>query len=378
LEERGRRFFIDPDIAIANTLNTSFYNDPELFEISRKKIFSKSWQFIGDESQVLHQGSCYPFTLLENFLDEPLLLTKDRDQIYCLSNVCTHRGTTLVGTTSQSSHIRCRYHGRQFRLDGSFLSMPEFKEVKNFPTPADNLTRLPLHRWGPLLFTSLDLNADSVKYFTAMESRLSWLPLNEFVFKPALSTEYLVKAHWALYCENYLEGFHIPFVHAGLNAVIDFGSYTTEIFEQSNLQLGLAKAGDEVFDLPNGSPDEGKKVAAYYFFIFPNMMFNFYPWGLSINLVRPVSMDRTLVSFYTYLWKDELYNKGAGSGLDVVEMEDEEVVEAVQKGIHSSFYRQGRYSVTREQGIHHFHRMISEALEAGNHRSSAFETGANE
>jgi choline monooxygenase len=138
-----------------------------------------------------------------------------------------------------------------------------------------------------------------------MQDRLAWIPLREFVFKPALSTEYIVKAHWALYCENYLEGFHIPFVHAGLNAVIDFGNYTTEIFESSNLQLALAKSGDAVFDLPETSPDFGKKVAAYYFFVFPNMMFNFYPWGLSINLVQPVSMDRTKVSFLTYIWKED-------------------------------------------------------------------------
>ena len=120
-----------------------------------------------------------------------------------------------------------------------------------------------------------------------MQDRLSWLPLDEFVFKPELSADYIVKAHWALYCENYLEGFHIPFVHAGLNAVIDFGNYTTEIFDFSNLQLGLAKTDEEIFDLPTSSPDYGKKVAAYYFYVFPNMMFNFYPWGLSINIVNP-------------------------------------------------------------------------------------------
>ena len=113
---------------------------------------------------------------------------------------------------------------------------------------------------------------------------------------------------------------------------------------------------------PTSSPDYGKKVAAYYFFVFPNMMFNFYPWGLSINMVQPVSMERTRVSFYTYVWKEELFNKGAGSGLDTVEMEDEEVVEAVQKGIRSSFYHQGRYSVTREQGIHHFHSLIAKVM----------------
>ena len=157
-----------------------------------------------------------------------------------LSNVCTHRGTVLVGEACTSAHLRCRYHGRQFRLDGKFLSMPEFKEVKNFPSTEDNLTHLPLFEWGPWLFTSLDLRQIR-KIFQAMRDRLAWLPLHEFIFKPELSADYTVKAHWAFYCENYLEGFHIPFVHAGLNAVIDFGNYTTELFENSNLQLGLAK-----------------------------------------------------------------------------------------------------------------------------------------
>ncbi len=356
-------FHVDPDISVAKTLNTDFYTDPEWFEISKEKIFANSWQFIGDDSLVAFTGACFPFTLLKDFLDQPLLLTKDsRQQVHCLSNVCTHRGTTLVGEVCQVSHLRCRYHGRQFRLDGTFMSMPEFKEVKNFPTEEDNLTRLPIYQMGPWMFTSVHLKIAPEKYFEAMEKRLSWLPLREFIFRPELSTEYIVKSHWALYCENYLEGFHIPFVHAGLNAVIDFGNYTTEIFKSSNLQLGLAKTNEEIFDLPVSSPDYGKKVAAYYFFVYPNMMFNFYPWGLSINHVQPLSVDRTKVSFYTYVWKEMLFNKGAGSQLDTVEMEDEEVVEAVQKGIKSKFYHQGRYSVTREQGIHHFHQLICDSL----------------
>ncbi len=363
MKETIARFQVDQDISVAKTLNTDFYTDPQIFEESKEKIFAKSWQFIGDSQLAGQAGSCYPFTLLENYLDEPLLLTRDSGQkLHCLSNVCTHRGTTLIAEPCHAVNLRCRYHGRQFRLDGQFLSMPEFKEVKNFPSKDDNLTSLQLFEWGPLLFTSLDRNSSPEKFFKSMQERLAWLPIRNFVFKPELSTDYLVKAHWALYCENYLEGFHIPFVHAGLNAVIDFGNYTTELFASSNLQLGIAKSNDEIFELPVSSPDYGKNVAAYYFFVFPNMMFNFYPWGLSINLVQPLSIESTRVSFLTYVWKEELLNKGAGSGLDTVEMEDEEVVEAVQKGVRSRFYHQGRYSVNREQGTHHFHRLICEAL----------------
>ncbi|OQP59457.1 choline monooxygenase [Niastella vici] len=357
------RFYVDPDISRAKTLHTDFYTDPSVFEQAKEKLFAGSWQFIGDAGLAPDPGHCYPLTLLENYLHEPLLLTRDQtNSLHCISNVCTHRGNLVVKEPCKTTNLRCRYHGRQFRLDGHFMSMPEFKEVKDFPSPADNLTQLPLFTWGPLLFVSLQQNSLPQQYLHHMMARVNWLPLEEFVFKPELSKDYMVKAHWALYCENYLEGFHIPFVHAGLNAVLDFGNYVTELFPYSNLQLGIAKEGEEVFQLPVSSPDYGKQVAAYYFFVFPNMMFNFYPWGLSINIVQPVSLQQCKVSFLTYVWKEALFNVGAGSNLNQVELEDEEVVEAVQLGIRSRFYRHGRYSVTREQGTHHFHRIISEAF----------------
>jgi choline monooxygenase len=357
------RFFVDPDIAKAKTLSTDFYTDPALYEAAKEKIFAKSWQFIGDATLAAEPGQCCPLTLLENYLDEPLALTRDNNNtLHVLSNVCTHRGNIVVNEPCRVAHLKCRYHGRQFRHDGNFVSMPEFKEVKDFPTAADNLAKMGLYQWGPWLFTSLDPKNSHVPFLRDMMERLHWLPVNEFVFEPQLSKDYIVKAHWALYCENYLEGFHIPFVHAGLNAVIDFGNYTTELFTWSNLQLGIAKDDDDIFDLPASSADYGKNVAAYYFFVFPNMMFNFYPWGLSINIVQPRSIDSCKVSFLTYTWQKDKLNRGAGADLDTVEHEDEEVVEAVQKGIRSRFYTHGRYSVTREQGTHHFHRMIAEFI----------------
>ena len=94
------------------------------------------------------------------------------------------------------------------------------------------------------------------------------------------SRDYVINANWALYVENYLEGFHIPFVHAGLNQVVDYGSYASELHRYSNLQLAEAREGEIAFNLPVGSHDHGRRIAAYYWWVFPNLMFNFYPWGL--------------------------------------------------------------------------------------------------
>jgi choline monooxygenase len=367
------RFTIDADIARASTLDTAFYTDPGLFTLAKEKLFASSWQFVGDSVLASVPGAALPFTLLEGYLDEPLVLVRDAAGVLrLLSNVCTHRGNLVVNEPCTLAHLRCRYHGRVFELDGRFRSMPEFREVANFPSAADHLVSLPLAGWGPWLFTSLGAAGAKGEgraaaggfrdYWGDIMDRLHWLPLDKFVFRPELSRDFTVRAHWALYCENYLEGFHIPFVHAGLNSVIDFGNYTTALFRYSSLQLGIAKDDEEVFELPLSSVDHGTRVAAYYFFVFPNLMFNFYPWGLSVNIVKPVSLHETRVSFLTYVADEGKYNKGAGSGLDTVELEDEAVVEAVQRGVRSRFYTHGRYSVTREQGTHHFHRLIAEML----------------
>lgn len=356
-------FYVDPDISKAQTIDKSFYTSSDWFLAYREKLFASSWQFIGDAGLVKEAGSVYPFTLLENYLDEPLVLTRDKNNsLHLLSNVCTHRGNVIAVEACSVNHLRCKYHGRVFQLDGHFSSMPEFREVKNFPSPEDDLKQLTLFNWGPWLFTALNPTRSPNLFFKDMIDRVGWMPIDEFVFHPELSKDFTVNAHWAFYCENYLEGFHIPFVHSGLNAVIDFGNYTTELFNYSNLQLGISKDDEDCFDLPVSSPDHGKKVAAYYFFVFPNMMFNFYPWGLSLNIIEPNGVGQTKIRFLTYLWKEEFFNRGAGANLDIVELEDEEVVENVQKGVRSRLYHHGRYSVTREQGTHHFHRIITSFL----------------
>ena len=354
------KFFVEQDIAKAKTIHTAFYTDANVFEAAKEKIFASSWQYVGYREQVPEEGSAYPFILLEHYLSEPLLLTKSgTNTLHCMSNVCTHRGNLLVYEACKVKNLRCKYHGRQFSLDGKFLSMPEFKEVENFPTREDNLHSLPLFEWGPLLFTSLDPQVPAGMYMKEMIERIRWMPIEKLVFDPQQSRDYIVEANWALYCENYLEGFHIPFVHAGLNQVLDFSAYTTEVFRYCNLQLGIGKKGDSCFDIPHDSPDFGKQVVAYYFWLFPNMMFNFYPWGLSLNVVEPLSIDRCKVRFLTFVFDATKLEQGAGSGLDTVEMEDEDVVQKVQKGIRSRFYSQGRYSVTREQGTHHFHSLLA-------------------
>ena len=147
-----------------------------------------------------------------------------------------------------------------------------------------------------------------------------------------------------------------------LNDALDYGAYTSEQYRWSNLQLAVASDGEDAFDVPQSSPDHGRRIAAYYYWNFPNTMFNFYPWGLSINIVRPLGPDRTKVSFLPFVWRPDKLGIGAGADLDRVEREDEAIVELVQRGVRSRFYDRGRFSVAREGNVHHFHRLLAESL----------------
>jgi choline monooxygenase len=351
-------FNINPDIKKSPTLPSEFYREEKYFEQSKEKIFSRTWQFIGDTDLVKVPGQVHPFTLLDGFMNEPLLLTRDYDDnINCMSNICTHRANIICEGSENVKSLRCRYHGRQFDLTGKFKFMPEFDQCENFPSERDNLPKVNFETFNNLIFASLNPVSPFAEFFKEVKERLQWFPFDKLVLDTKRSKDYLVKAHWALYCENYLEGFHIPYIHKSLNDALDYANYTQEIYKYTNLQVGRAKSGEVTFD---NSPE--KEIVAYYYWIFPNMMFNFYPWGLSINIVRPIEKNLTKVSFITYISDESKYNMGAGAGLDRVEREDEAIVENVQRGINSQLYKSGRFSPFRETGVHHFHSLIQDFM----------------
>jgi len=360
-----RPFEIDADIRVAATLPARVYSDPVIFDQQRDRVFSRSWQYAGHDDLVRVAGQVFPFTLLPGALDEPLVLTRDADDgLHCLSNVCTHRGTLVVEGAGHLQQLRCRYHGRRFALDGRFHSMPEFEGTANFPSAADDLPRVSLAQLERFVMVALAPAMPFDDLAAPVRSRLAGLPFADLVYDASAARDYLVEANWALYIDNYLEGFHIPYVHSSLATTLDYGAYAVELERYAVLQLGIAKPGERAFALPPEHRDADRSIAAYYFWLFPATMFNVYPWGVSVNVVTPLAVDRTRVSFLPFVWDESARGDGAGSGLDRVEREDEAIVEAVQRGVRSRLYDRGRYSPAREGGVHHFHRLLAEFMRA--------------
>ena len=352
------RDYVDEDISRALTLHSDYYTNPELFE-KIKTSFSNHWHFAVHSSE-FDDVNIIPLERMGDIINDELILTKD-ENYNCISNVCTHRAMLLVGEKCKKSRIQCPYHGRTFDLKGQLKNMPKFENVKNFPSDKDNLDKFELKNWKNLLFVN-NSQQNFDEFINFLENRIGWMDIEKFKYDSNKDRMHHVKANWALYVDNYLEGFHIPFVHGDLNNVIENDSYKTELFSNGVLQIGYAKPGEVCFDLPKESSDYGNNIAAYYFWIYPNMMFNFYPWGLSVNIVVPLDSGNSKIIYRGYVKNQDLISKGAGGDLDKVEEEDQYIVESVQRGVCSQSYERGRYSPEKETGVHHFHRLLLKNL----------------
>ena len=91
-------------------------------------------------------------------------------------------------------------------------------------------------------------------------------------------------------------------------------------------------------------------------------MLNFYNWGLSINVVEPISINKTRVNFFTFPIDGIDFVEDQIKDLIQVELEDQQVVESVCRGVKSKFYSSGRYSPKHEKGVHYFHQLLSKIL----------------
>jgi choline monooxygenase len=237
--------------------------------------------------------------------------------------------------------------------------MKGFEDVKNFPTKKDNLKSIPILQWNNFIFASLNPRFDITPVMNDIEMRLPSFPFDDLIHDENNSASWEIDAHWALYCENYLEGFHVPFVHKGLAKDINVGTYETQLLENGVLQIA---EGEEIIEILKDPRTPNRNIYGLYYWIFPNIMLNFYSWGLSVNIIEPISTEKTRIRFLSYAIGSMTQPQVGDASLDRVELEDQSVVKSVQKGIKSRYYKRGRYSPAHEKGVHHFHGLLADAL----------------
>jgi choline monooxygenase len=305
---------------------------------------------------------------------EPLVVTRGADgALRAFYNVCAHRaGPVALGKGNRRS-LQCRYHGWTYGLDGRLLAAPEFEGVANWQREEVCLQPVRVVEWGPFVFVNLDADApDFMAVYGAIDAEIRRKGFDIGRMRAMERRDYDIACNWKVYVDNYLEGYHVPVAHPGLYRELDYEQYRVDTFRYYSSQyapIRPAKDGD-VQGRDRRYVRTEDEAEALYYWIFPNVMLNIYPDNMSINIILPLSHERTLTIFE---WYFEEPGTGAGwesmqqtiAFSDEIQQEDIVICETVQKGLQSRAYDRGRFSVKRENGVHHFQALVHEFLTAG-------------
>ncbi|MFL3013646.1 MAG: SRPBCC family protein, partial [Candidatus Neomarinimicrobiota bacterium] len=223
-----------------------------------------------------------------------------------------------------------------------------------------NLKSIEHYIWMKQIFVKLDSNCNNLpKTLKEIENIISPIKFDNYLFH--LRKSYEIKCNWKVYMDNYLEGFHIPIVHPKLNSVIDYKSYSTEIFDSFSLQWCHINADSS----PYKKTDDASK--AYYFTLFPNILFNIAPGRLQTNIIEPIDASSCNV-YFDYFFENEKDLESIQEDIsfsEKVQNEDINICERIQIGLESDGFEHGVFSKKYETGVSHFQSYIEKKINDG-------------
>ena len=367
-------FHVDDDIRRAEGLPAEAFTDRAFLDRELATIFQRAWNLIpehGDDprpldEQVAARGARVPVTVL----GRPLFLQRawDDDTLRAFPNTCTHAWYPLVLGASRGPTLVCGQHGRRFDCTGRFVSQQGFGgDIPGFPRECDHLHAMSVATWRRLTFVRFDGAAELG--WSAIDETLAKLP----PMQQRMSAEIReVAGNWKQHAWNYLDQFHIGFVHrapGGLADAIELSSYTTEIHGDAVLQWVYARDPADGFDpawLPERFHDaRGRRVFALWWFVFPNLALNFYPWGLSVNAYQPIPDRPDATRFVWYqlaIDRDKYFERERRWLSSQVDAEDVDALAQVSRGLRSHHAPRPRFAPDHERAPHWFHHAVSRGV----------------
>ncbi|MBN3788503.1 aromatic ring-hydroxylating dioxygenase subunit alpha [Burkholderia sp. Ac-20353] len=194
----------------ARAIPFAHYWDPEIASLETERIWKKTWQFACREEDIPAVGDRINYDVGNLSF---MIVRSAPNEIRAFHNACLHRGTRLCGGRGSGEHVRCPFHGWEWKLDGSLKHIPSRWD---FPQISDDEYRLPeakVGTWGGFVFINPDPNAAPLsEALGVLPAHFeSWKPEDRFTF---VHVRKLVRANWKVTLEAFLEAYHVIETHA--------------------------------------------------------------------------------------------------------------------------------------------------------------------
>ena len=343
----------------ARSLPAWVYDHPEMTRLEHERILKPSWQIACHVSQIQGAGDYVTFELGS---DSVIVLREGSGSIRALRNVCRHRGTRLLeGTGRCHGRITCPYHGWTYRYDGSLLATPARESFPALDLREHSLATVPVEVALGFVWVCLGANPPPPPSEV-------WAPVLEelapYRFDELVPTQPLYLEEWAvdwkIAMDNYLESYHVPIGHPGLNRL-----FTPDYEDQRGIP-GIARGISWMREAP--SPRWSERVYQKYvvevtaphlpeaqrrswrfYSCLPNLGIDIMPEQMDFFQVLPRGPGRCVIRGAAFGLPDERREmrliRWLGNRINMqVNTEDRLLCERLQRGLRDSAYRPGPLS----------------------------------
>ena len=350
------------DKKIANGLPSVAYTDEKFLALESDTVFAKNWAFVGFVHELVKPGDVLPIELA----GKPLLLVKNiKGEIVAFHNVCRHRCLKLVDQPKNTGKlIRCPYHSWTYDLDGNLIASPHFggtgkHKPNGFEPRKHGLESVRTKVWHDWIFVNLNKKAPPFeKYVKKFSRQLNDIDLEKI--KPVATLDFgEISTNWKFLVENYIEPYHVQFVHPKTTSQPLKDHYT--IVDGNCFGSGV--------DLNEENTSSGNlSVSSRYLSLFPNFIIGtYYPNQIGVYLNLPVDCGRTIQKRIIYAANGyKITTKEANSLKKLwwdVHKEDHDICERLQLGLDSPVSAKGGIlSPHWEKSVRAFHKHVIKSV----------------
>jgi choline monooxygenase len=347
------------------TLPSFWYTDSNHFKFEQALIFERNWQYISHARELAREGDFVTSTIGR----VPIIVTRDEaGELHGLVNVCRHRAHAVAEGTGNRRTLQCPYHGWTYNLDGSLRTAPRADREAAFIESELGLLPVPIETWGSFVFANL---APKPVPLTRVLGQLPTLMESYgFDFSSLHHRKRIVydlKANWKVYVENSVECYHCPVAHSGLTSVVDMRPEVYKLTAEHYVlthESQLRRRKDEaehigpLLERPSGIPE------FQFYYVWPSFMIAPSPSRLWVGMFEPLDecTTRVVTDFYfAPSLSDEIVEESIAFS-DQVLREDQQLVESVQRGLHSGRVEYGRLLPESESLVRHFQMLVYTAV----------------
>jgi len=352
---------------VKHGLPPAAYTSEAFWDREKSTLFPNSWVFVGFAHEMDKPGDVIPVSVG----DQPILLVRDKDDsINAFHNVCRHRCITLVEEAGNvGRNLRCPYHAWIYGLNGELKTTPYFGGPDNTQLPEGfepkehGLKPVQSATWNDWVFVNLNGNAEPFEEFIApLKNRLDGLDFGKAKLVGVIDLG-IVDTNWKFLMENFIEPYHVQFVHSSTTDQPLVDHYTVV----DGKCLGSAVDLDESNEGGDGSGST-LAVSSRYLTLFPSFVFGrYFPDQMGVHLNTPVGPDKTHQRRAIYMTDGtELNSVDAKNLMDLwtaVHKEDHEITSRQQKGRKSLVAENGGLlSPHWEDSVRAFQELVIDAV----------------